>query len=70
MEKKDIKLDENWTTPAALAKELGVARSTVSNWITRKQIDYYVLPGANTRRHMVDRRTVPAERRKWGHLPK
>lgn len=55
----EIKLDENWITPAALADELQVARSAVTNWIKRNQIDYIELPGAMVRRHLVDRRTVP-----------
>lgn len=62
MEKKKIKLDGNWITPAAHADELGVARSTVTNWIKRNQIDYYVLAGAVVRRHLVDRRTGPGKR--------
>lgn len=57
-----VKIDGNWTTPGALAEELGVARSTVSSWIQRNQIDYIVLPGAVMRRHLVDRRTAPALR--------
>lgn len=62
MEQKNIKLDENWVTPAALADELGVVRSTVTNWIKRNQVDYYVLNGALIRRHLVDRRTAPGKR--------
>lgn len=52
-------LDSNWVTPAMLAAELNVARSTVSSWITREQIKYIVLPGAVHRRHLVDKRTAP-----------
>jgi len=63
---KDIKLDENWVTPAALADELKVARSTVKNWIKRDQIDYIVLPGAIVRRHLVDKRTAPAIKGPFG----
>lgn len=62
MEKKDITIDYNWVTPAALADELGVARSTVTNWISRDQIDYTVLTGAEIRRHLVDKRTAPGKR--------
>lgn len=53
-------LDSNWVTPAGLATELGVARATVSSWISRKQIVYCVIQGANKRRYLVDRRTRPA----------
>jgi hypothetical protein len=59
-ELKEVKLDENWLIPAALAAELGVARVTVSSWITRNKIDYVRLPGALTRGYLVDRRTAPA----------
>jgi len=52
-------LDSNWVTPAALAKEMGIPRSTISSWITREQIKYVVLPGADHRRHLVDKRTAP-----------
>lgn len=69
MEQKNVKLDENWVTPAALADELDVARSTVTSWIRRNQIDYIVLSGAIVRRHMVDRRTAP-EKRPVGTPPK
>lgn len=62
MEQKNVKLDENWITPAALADELDVPRVTVSSWIRRNVIDYIVLPGALVRRHLVDRRTAPAKR--------
>lgn len=62
MERKNIKLDENWITPAALADELTVARSTVTSWIRRNQIDYIILSGALVRRHLVDRRTAPAKK--------
>ena len=58
----ELKFDNNWVTPAALAKELGVARSTVSSWIFRNQITYKVLPGATHRRHVVDKRTAPIVR--------
>lgn len=53
-------LDSNWITPAGLAGELGIARSTVSSWIYRKQIAFCVVQGANKRRYLVDRRTTPA----------
>ncbi len=59
---KDIVQDEYWTSPSALADELGVARATVSNWIARNKIDYVKLPGALTRAYLVDRRTAPAVR--------
>lgn len=62
MEQKNVKLDENWVTPAALADELDVARSTVTSWIRRNQIDYTILSGALVRRHLVDRRTAPEKR--------
>lgn len=52
-------LDSNWVTPAALAEELGIPRSTISSWISRGDITSIVLPGAKHRRHLVDRRTVP-----------
>jgi len=52
-------LDSNWVTPAGLASELNIARSTVSSWIYRKQITFCVIQGANKRRYLVDRRTVP-----------
>lgn len=52
-------LDSNWVTPAALAKELDIPRSTISSWISREQIKYVVLPGADHRRHLVDKRTAP-----------
>lgn len=63
---KDVKLDANWVSPASLADALKVARSTVSNWIIRNQIDYIVLPGALVRRHLVDKRTAPAVRGPFG----
>lgn len=59
MEQFNVKLDENWVTPAAMAAEVGVDRSTVGKWISRNQIDYTVLAGALVRRHLVDRRTAP-----------
>ena len=52
-------LDSNWVTPAMLAAELNVARSTVSSWIYRKQIIYCLIEGAKKRMYLVDRRTVP-----------
>lgn len=52
-------IDDNWITPAALADELGVVRSTVTNWIARNKISFVVLAGASHRRHLVDRRTAP-----------
>ena len=52
-------LDDNWITPAALAGELGVVNSTVTNWIARNKITFIVLPGAKHKRHLVDRRTAP-----------
>lgn len=61
---KEIHLDDNWTSPAALADELHIHRSTVSSWISRNQIDYVKLPGALTRAYLVDRRTAPAVRAK------
>lgn len=70
MERKNIVLDENWLTPSALALEEGVDRATVSGWIKRNQIDYFVLPGAATRKHMVDRRTSPGKRRQGWHRKK
>jgi len=62
MQQFNIQLDENWITPSALADELDIARSTVSGWIRRDQIDYVILSGAKMRRHLVDRRTAPALR--------
>lgn len=59
---KDIILDDNWTSPAALADELRVSPSNVSSWISRNQIDYVKLPGVKTRGHLVDRRTAPVVR--------
>lgn len=59
MEQFNVKLDENWITPTALAAEQGVDPSTVSKWISRNQIHYTVLHGALVRRHLVDRRTAP-----------
>lgn len=61
-----VKLDENWTTPSALADEIGVKRATVSSWIRRNQIDYIRIPGAKNRGHMVDRRTVPVLKGPFG----
>ena len=61
-ELKDVKLDDNWLIPAALAAELRIARTTVSSWIRRNKIDYVRLPGALTRGYMVDRRTAPKVR--------
>jgi hypothetical protein len=52
-------LDSNWVTPAALAEEMGIPRSTVSSWISREQIKFIELPGAVHRRHLVDKRTAP-----------
>jgi IS30 family transposase len=52
-------LDSNWVSPAALAEELGISRSTISSWITREQIKYIIIPGATHRRHLVDKRTAP-----------
>jgi hypothetical protein len=52
-------LDSNWVTPAALAKELKIPRSTISSWITRKQIDYVELPGAIQKRYLVNRLNIP-----------
>jgi len=52
-------LDSNWVTPAMLAEELNVARSTVSSWIYRKQIIFCTIQSAKKRRYLVDRRTVP-----------
>jgi IS30 family transposase len=53
-------LDSNWVTPATLATELGIARSTVSSWIYRKQITFCIIQAAEKRRYLVDRRTTPA----------
>lgn len=55
-------LDSNWVTPAALAKELKIPRSTVSSWISRKQIDYVELPGAIQKRYLVNRLNPPAQK--------
>lgn len=64
---KDLQeLDENWITPAALARDLGTSVATVSNWIKRKKIAYKQLPGAIYRRYLVDRRTAPALGNKGG----
>jgi len=52
-------LDSNWITPAALAKELNIPRSTISSWITRNKIKFIELHGATHRRHLVDRTTAP-----------
>ena len=60
MEKKKVKLDENWITPAALAAMLGISRNTVSTWISRNKIDYFKIPGAIRKAHLVDQRTAPA----------
>lgn len=53
-------LDSNWITPATLARELDIARSTVSSWIYRKQISFCEIGSAQKRRYLVDRRTTPA----------
>ena len=53
-------LDSNWVTPAMLAAELNIARSTVSSWIYRKQITFCEIKNADKRRYLVDRRTTPA----------
>lgn len=58
----EVILDDNWTTPAALADELGIDRSNVSSWITRNKIDYVRIPGALTRGYLVDKRTHPPVR--------
>lgn len=55
-------LDSNWVTPAMLAAELNISRSTVSSWIYRKQIIYCEIKAANKRKYLVDRRTTPALR--------
>jgi hypothetical protein len=55
-------LDSNWVTPAALAKELKIPRSTVSSWITRKQIDFVELPGAIQKRYLVNRLKTPEQK--------
>ena len=52
-------LDSNWISPAALAEEMNIPRSTVSSWIRRDHIKYVLIPGAKHRRHLVDRRTAP-----------
>jgi hypothetical protein len=52
-------LDSNWVTPAALAKELKIPRSTISSWIARKQIDFVELPGAVQKRYLVSRLNTP-----------
>lgn len=52
-------LDGNWITPATLAAELNIARSTVSSWISRKQIDFVEINKAAKRRYLVDRRSTP-----------
>lgn len=52
-------LDSNWVTPAALADEMDIPRSTVRSWISRNKITFVVLPGAKHRRHLVDKRTAP-----------
>lgn len=59
MERKNIKLDENWVTVTVLAEERGIAPQTVSGWIRRNRIDYVRLPGALRRGYLVDRRTAP-----------
>jgi len=64
MERTNVTLDENWISPSALAKELEIAHTTVSSWITRNKIDYVVLPGALRRRYLVDRRTAPEKQPK------
>lgn len=64
MEQKKVRLDENWVAPSVLAEELDVAPSTVSGWVIRNQIDYYVIPGLQRRRHLVDRRTAPTTRQR------
>ncbi len=70
MEQFNVKLDKNWITPAALADQLGVARSTVTNWIHRNQIDFIVLQGAQVRRHLVDARTAPEVKGPFGRKVK
>lgn len=59
MEQKNVRLDHNWITPSALAAELGIEISTVTNWIARNQIDFIVFPEVKRRKHLVDRRTAP-----------
>ena len=66
MERTGIIIDANWVTPAALADELAISRSTVKNWIKRNQIDYIVLPGAIICRHLVDKRTAPEKKGPFG----
>lgn len=64
MEQFNITLDENWISPTQLAKELEVVHSTVTNWIKRNKIDYYVLSGLARGKHRVDRRTAPMKQPK------
>lgn len=54
-----MQIDHNWLTPSAMAKEAGVTREAVTNWIRRGKISFIELPGAIHRRHLVDRRTAP-----------
>jgi predicted site-specific integrase-resolvase len=59
-----VTIDENWIPPGRLAAQLGLAPSTVSNWIARGQISYVQLPSVRLHKYLVDKRTVPATSRK------
>jgi len=61
--KKTHKIDENWVTPAALARELSTSTEVITNWIARGRISFIELPSAKYRRHLVDRRTAPEVRK-------
>jgi hypothetical protein len=54
-----ITIDENFITPARLARELKINVNVVQNWIDRGLIQYITIPGAVNHRYLVDRRTVP-----------
>jgi len=69
MEKFNVRLNGNWVSPGTLAKELGVAHTTVCGWIARKQINYTALSGSSPPRYLVDRRTAP-ELQPAGRPPK
>lgn len=45
-----------WVTQQALADELGVNVQNVHNWVQRKKIDTYTLPGSTT--VLVNRETI------------
>ena len=55
-------LNDNWTTPQALALELGINASVIYGWIDKEQITFKELAqGRNNgkKRYLVDKSTRP-----------